>query len=155
MIFSNWLKMIQEEQEQHLLFKDILKSLEKYNGQKISKRLETYLKKEFPDYLHFHYSSGAFPSLYVSENHVHSFTINLFENSDGILNTAVLYQRHSFGIHAQIRLEKFDQNKETYLYILEKENEELVQLKQEYKKRISDIKKKSLDILGYTFYFEE
>jgi hypothetical protein len=71
------------------------------------------------------------------------------------LNTEVLYQRHSFGIHAEKRLALFNQNKEFELPILEQENEELIQLKAEYKKRISEIKKKSLENLGYTYYFEE
>lgn len=155
MQFSGYLKMIQEEQEQHLIFKDILKSLEKYNGEKISKRLETHLKKEFPAY---HIKMETHPvmtsKLYVSKDHKEILNFNFINNRDGILNTETLYNC-SYGIFAERRLELFNANKETYLYILEKENEELVQLKQEYKKRISDIKKKSSEILGYTFYFEE
>jgi len=151
MQLTGYLKMIQEEQEQHLLFKDILKSLEKYNGKEISKRLETYLKKEFPAFNFW--NSGK--TLHVTENGIGKFGINFFENSNGILNTEVLYQRHSFGIHAERRLALFNQNKEFELPILEQENEELIQLKEEYKKRISEIKKKSTENLGYTYYFEE
>jgi hypothetical protein len=147
--------MIQEEQEQHLLFKDILKSLEKYNGKEISKRLETYLKKEFPAY---HIRMETHPvmtsKLYVSKDHREILNFNFENNRDGILDTEKLYQC-SYGIYSEKRLALFNQNKEFELPILEQENEELIQLKAEYKKRISEIKKKSLENLGYTYYFEE
>ena len=117
-----------EEETKYPIFCRILESLKKFNGKDISKRIQTHLEKEFPEYRFYYWMENNRYRLRVSENKPNNYdkvfeeiTLGYTTNFDSF-STEKVFNEYApmYGIGAKKRIEYWTpERKEQYINMLE------------------------------------
>lgn len=126
------------EETKYPIFCRILESLKKFNGKDISKRIQTHLEKEFPEYRFNYWAEHSYYRLNVSEKGINNYNTHIFEqiilgyttNSDPF-STERIFNDYapSYGIGAKKRIEYWTpERKEQYIKMLENYHSKIAEM---------------------------
>jgi hypothetical protein len=139
----------EEEEIRFPIFVKILECLQKFNGKPISKRIQTHLEKEMPEYRFYYWAEHTRYRLRVSENKPNNYnkvfeeiTLGYTTNSD-CFSTENVFNNFcpSEGIGAQKRIE----------YWTKERKEEYISMLETYHSKIAEISKMKDDINSFRF----
>ncbi len=125
------------EETKYPIFCRILESLKKFNGKDISKRIQTHLEKEFPEYRFNYCAEHSYYRLNVSEKGINNYkSILLLEyfisNNELVLNlTERIFNEYSpsYGIGVKERIEYWTpERKEQYIKMLENYHSKIAEM---------------------------